>query len=474
MNHAFKKWFAILFLVILITGMVGVGLCFASSNAIENSQINFNKMPGIDTHGDTPNMIFAVGAGRYAIDIPDSFFPEHGFVGVHDKLYTRTLLMDNGAKRTALVVVDFTSLDTEQISGLKEIVSRAGDVDLSNIFICTNHTFSAPHIKSTLGLTDTEKGKNDILRRALDDSISNSVTSAKKDMQPAKIGYGVGSCNVNVNRDLLTAEGWWHGSNEHGISDKDVAVIQFEDLKGNPIAVFMNYAVQSSIMNESVLENSGQLVTSDLGGATVRHIEQQYNDNGTIALFTIGAAGDQEPIFTSNHYTIDKNGQSSRSDIHDAGYVLVDLLGERLGSEAVRVSEGIHAVQSQVPLRIVKDSVRCKGQLMSAHIADIHPTKKYNYQSNGEIDVPIEIMQIGDIALVGVQPELACQIGIDIKKKSPFKNTVVMTLVNGAAKYMADENSYDKFTYEARNSQYAKGSAECVEDKILSMLETLK
>lgn len=49
-----------------------------------------------------------------------------------------------------------------------------------------------------------------------------------------------------------------------------------------------------------------------------------------------------------------------------------------------------------------------------------------------------------------------------------------MTLVNGAAKYMADENSYDKFTYEARNSQYAKGSAEYVEDKILSMLETLK
>jgi len=49
-----------------------------------------------------------------------------------------------------------------------------------------------------------------------------------------------------------------------------------------------------------------------------------------------------------------------------------------------------------------------------------------------------------------------------------------MTMVNGAAKYMADAESYDKFTYEARNSGFAKGSAEIVAEKMVSMLNQLK
>lgn len=465
-KHTFKKWFGILLSIILITGIIGAGLCAsAPSTHIEN------KMPEINTYGDRQNLNFTVGVARCAIDIPDSFFPEKGFVGVHDKLYTKTLLMDNGTGRIAFVVIDLTSLlDSDQ---LKEIVSREGDVDPANIFICASHTFSAPHaMPAFMVRPEEDKTKNNMLQQAINDSISKSVTDAKKNMQPAKIGYGTGSCNVNVNRDMLTAEGWWHGSNDHGISDKDAAVIKFEDLKGNPLAVLMNYAVQSSIMSESIMKNGGKLVSSDLGGAAAHYVEQQYN-NQIVALFTTGAAGDQEPLLTACRYIVDKNGRSARTDIHDDGYVLVDLLGERLGSEAVRVSEQIHSVQSQIPLLIVKDSVRCQSQIMPSHIMDIHPTKKYNYQSNGEIDVPIEIMQIGDIVLVGVQPELACKIGIDIKQKSPFKNTIIMTMVNGAAKYMADAESYDNITYESMNSNFAKGSAEIVENKIISMLNQL-
>jgi hypothetical protein len=82
-------------------------------------------------------------------------------------------------------------------------------------------------------------------------------------------------------------------------------------------------------------------------------------------------------------------------------------------------------------------------------------------------------MQIGSIALVGLQAELSSRTGLDIKERSPFDRTVVMTMVNGGAKYMAEAESYDKITYAAMNSRYAKGTAEFVSANILQVLETL-
>ena len=205
-------------------------------------------------------------------------------------------------------------------------------------------------------------------------------------------------------------------------SDHDVAVLRFDDLNGVPLAVLMNYAVQSSVMDGSVMEDGGKLITPDLGGAAAHYVEQQYGDN-VVAVFTTGAAGDQSPFFNANRYTIDKVGHWSRTDIHDTGYILVDLLGELLGSEVVRVTEQIHGVQKDMPLQVVNDSVRCQGQVMPKSIADIRPTTTYEYQLKGDIDVPIAMMQIGDIALAGVQVELSGKTGMTVKEQSPFENT---------------------------------------------------
>jgi hypothetical protein len=82
-------------------------------------------------------------------------------------------------------------------------------------------------------------------------------------------------------------------------------------------------------------------------------------------------------------------------------------------------------------------------------------------------------MRIGDIALVGVQAELSASTGAQIKARSPFPHTIVLTMVDGAAKYMPDAASYDRFTYEARNSRYAQGSAEAMVSRIVDMLKQM-
>ena len=76
--------------------------------------------------------------------------------------------------------------------------------------------------------------------------------------------------------------------------------------------------------------------------------------------------------------------------------------------------------------------------------------------------------------LVGLQPELSARTGQEIKARSPFKNTVVMTMVNGAAKYMPDAGAFDKITYEAQGFRYAQGDAEKVAARIVEVLKDMQ
>lgn len=81
--------------------------------------------------------------------------------------------------------------------------------------------------------------------------------------------------------------------------------------------------------------------------------------------------------------------------------------------------------------------------------------------------------RIGDTVLACLQAELNAGTGLDLKVASPFPATCVVTMVNGAAKYMADAGSYDRITYEAMNSRYAKGAAETVTARLADLLREL-
>jgi hypothetical protein len=408
-----------------------------------------------------------VGAGRAAIGIPSSLLPLDKFTTVHDDLYVRVLLLENGARRVALAVLDLTSISAEAIAQMRTVISKAAGVATADIVVTVTHTFSAPHVQASTSSAGAAQYVQQITA-----ATSTAVAAAVKALQPARVGYGTGTCDVNVNRDVLTADGWWLGTGEAGSSDKHVGVTRFDDLSGNPIAVLMNYNVQSSVMMESVMANGDLPITADLAGAAVQHVEKQY-DGDVVGFFLVGSCGDQAPAFRSKRYTIDKNKKWSQVDAQDAGWLLLTVQGERLGTEVVRVSETIKASGGGAgsTLRLLTDSVTVKT-MASGHPTG--PTKSYDFTPTGTADVPIWILQVGDGAFVGVEPELSTDTALSIKRHSPFPHTAVMSMLEGGAKNMAESQSYARITYEAMDSSYAQGAAETVAAKIGDMLHSLR
>ena len=122
--------------------------------------------------------------------------------------------------------------------------------------------------------------------------IVESVRMAKERLTPARVGFGTGVSYINVNRNIIDPKTrrWWEGPNYDGPSDKTVAVMKFETLTGEPIAVYYNYSMHAVTVGQL------DLVSADAPGTTSKYIEDSL-DNKVVALWSSGAAGDQNPIY---------------------------------------------------------------------------------------------------------------------------------------------------------------------------------
>jgi neutral ceramidase len=414
------------------------------------------------------------GAGRATIDLPAELLPIDRFTTVLDPLEVRVLVLGEGDHRAAVAVLDQTSLFADNVTRIQSIVAKAARISPDAVMVVASHTFSAPHM---FGAPPPGAAAGDPAELARAGryaanamaAVERAAADAAKGEGPATVSFGTVASQVNVNRNVETAEGWWLGADETGPSDKTLSVLRFTGIGGQPIAALVNYPVQSSIMDQTGAPGGGKGVSADLAGNTVRRVEAKL---GGVALFTTGAAGDQIPAYTARHNSYGADGRPSTVDLGNGGYPLVALQGERLGDAALK------AVKAAVPVKGVALArgdgvVSLPTQQRPRDLAQLHPSRTYRYVVNGKSDAPFTVLAIGDVALVGVQVELNAATGAWIRAHSPYAHTVVATMVNGAAKYLPDASGYKAITYQAMNSSYAPGSAEVLAGAIIAELRRM-
>lgn len=412
------------------------------------------------------------GAGKAEIKLPDSFFPSEGFVTVHDPLHVRVFLLENREK-IAVVSIEMTSLSEDVIAAIHEIVSKETGIISDHVLACATHTFSAPHFKpQPMCESEEDLRKNAQLLAALKAALIEACLKAAGSKQPVTFGSGIGQCGISVNRDMLTNEGWWLGSDETGVTDHSVTVLRFDRENGLPLAVLFVYNVQPSVMDGSLLTAGGKAVTGDLAGAASTYIESQFTE--TTAIFFIGAAGDQAPSLKSKFQYLDKEGNLQIEDIHENGFIISELIGKRLGLEVVNTVRKIACQPLSEPVHFEKHTLRFHSQQWNRDIHSLRPCREYTFLPAGDRDEPLGILKLGNTVLVGVRPELCAVTGLQIKENSPYPVTAVLTMFDGGAKYMPDDSSYERVTYEAMNSPFARGSAELLCENLAQLLRSGK
>jgi hypothetical protein len=89
----------------------------------------------------------------------------------------------------------------------------------------------------------------------------------------------------------------------------------------------------------------------------------------------------------------------------------------------------------------------------------------------------VQAIRIGDVAIVGVPAEFFTQLGIDIKKASPFAHTIVAELANDWVGYVGNRDAYDLGGYQlwmGLHSWTERGTGEQMVQAALELLNELK
>jgi len=72
------------------------------------------------------------------------------------------------------------------------------------------------------------------------------------------------------------------------------------------------------------------------------------------------------------------------------------------------------------------------------------------------LEVEVQVIALGnELAWVGLPGEVFVELGLAIKKNSPFKRTLLVELANGSIGYIPDRRSYAEGNYEPESARCA-------------------
>lgn len=391
---------------------------------------------------------------------------------VHDDLYARALVLNDGERSIAIVTIDLIGLGDEEVAAVREYVQREAGIAPGSLILACTHTHSGP-IVHPFPHSDLVPGQADehyfhLLPRL----IGSAVVMAVRRQRPARIGAGTGSSYININRREILADGTlrglpYLGKNPDGITDREVGVLRVDDAaSGAPLAVLLSYACHPVVLGPN-LE-----ISADYVGYTVNFLEQALGP-GTVALFANGAQGDMNAI------------------VHPGTYADAERLGVTLGAEALKVALStetredariaIATRRTELPLNPTSTPERQREYMRFLEEEHRRYTKEddtmrawdiemrlaiagYRLYMREQMTQPFMLAEVtafgisGDgvsIGLVSEPAELFCEYGMRAREHSSFAVTLVLGLANGSISYVPTPNVYVEGGYECEATNVA-------------------
>lgn len=413
------------------------------------------------------------GAAKLDVTPAADELPER-FRGVADPIHVRALVLDDGRTRVALVSVDVIGLETGLWREVGARLEAETGITPDRLVLLASHTHSVP----------AELGPRSV------PAVVAAVQQAEAALRPATLAAGEGTCHVNVNRAFFDpgTHRWREGRNDQGPSDKTVSVLKLVGTDGLTVAVLYSYAVHAVVTG--LLDE----ISADVPGAASAYLERSLG-HGAVALWASGCAGDQNPVCYQQ--TLDLRAlrvaeHAARGiDISNAmpaggdGLDRDDPEVARLLGEQRTVAAALGVVLAEEVLAVVRDgcdaprgSLRIAAEQRVVHAPGRRRTDSGRaglpgtYVDDAPVPLRVGMLRLGDVAVGSVDAELFTEIGQRVRRASPAKHSLLLTLANGRspAGYVASNTAGGFHTFEVLSSRLQPGHAEqLITDTLLDL-----
>jgi len=461
---------------------------------------------------------------------------------VHDPLFVKALVLDDGKTKAVIVSLDLGGASAGLVSALRKRLREELAIDEGGVVVNASHNHH----------TQGQVAKNVVERTV------KAVRRASETMGPVTVGAGAGhEDRIMMNRRLRLENGkdWVirranPSPNDAkvaalGPTDPEVGILRLDRATGEPLAVVYNFASHAY----GGVPNGG--VSADLPGFASAVLEEALG-HGAKALFLQGAAGDITPIrykdvdapppterlgtmlglstlkavnriATEEETALGVISETielpRRADLeariesleaqqetilqfftgigcgtHGAGTFLnfksfLPLYTKRaLDPEWPSYSSYLYKHEEAIGREDLKHLDAANRERLDKYLACIENMERLiRVRSNlsaferhlkrgatGPIVAEIQGLRVGEFALVTFPGELFAEVGLRIKKESPFEHTFVAGYTNGQVGYAPTVDAYEREGYEAVLTSLAPEWQAIYERKALEILRRLR
>jgi len=199
--------------------------------------------------------------------------------GVHDDLYARALVLDDGETSVALVACDLVGVDRRLVAEAREQASAATGIPGERMMIAATHTHAGP-----AGLRrDVDDALLDVTAR----TIAGAIAEAYRGRREAVLKLG--STTVDSVAQNRRHPEWPVDTGLH------VLLFDDPDPLRPPIAAVLNFACHPTVLYHTTLE-----VSADYPGAAMRTVERLFPGVGGV--FFNGACGNVNPNWIEQRF----------------------------------------------------------------------------------------------------------------------------------------------------------------------------
>jgi hypothetical protein len=436
-------------------------------------------------------------AGASAVDVTPRALPvirNGGFLEavddrIDDPLFARCVVLDDGATKIALVVVDSCMIPRELCDEAKSAAAERTGIRADRIMISATHTHSAPSVMDyCLG-----SRADPAYTRFLPGRLVEAIAQANDRLAPAEVGWAVVDAHgyTNCRRWIYrpdkvqldpfgerTVRANMHpghliddATGPAGPTDPWLTVLSLRSQEGRPLAVFANFSMHYFGGHPGI--------SADYCGLFARRVHEELapDSSSFVGILSQGTSGD---LWWGDYSLPQRQGY----DIHQYTEGLVDLAVDAYAGithrsdVALAMAERRMTLARRTPdaarLRWARQIIAAMGPRRPENQTEVYAMQAEYLHENPTEEVVLQAIRIGDAAITTFPNEVYGLTGLKIKHQSPLAPTMNVSLANGASGYIPPPEQHRLGGYNTWPARTAGLEVEAEPKMVAALLELLE
>ncbi len=387
------------------------------------------------------------------------------------------LVLDAG-QRVLLVSLDSLTAPRSAVEAAVRRIADATGIPKDNILICATHTHAGP---SSIDFHDFILNV-EFVRRLEECSVLAAVKAVEAlddGRSGCELVYGQSQeATVGRNSRLLLKDGsiGWYGYEESdtvrptGPYDPDLYVLAARRSDGGYDGLAFNHSVHN------IGKIREERMSPGFYGLAALEIERRY---GATTLFLPGAFG------STHNITSNGSGVPAAESVHR----VVEAIEDALSHAQPAVSGPVKVLNRPFTYHMrhfneAEESAAVKFYMEKYVLEEAKRQLEIFQQMRDEMaplqgearQTRIQIIRLGEIVFVGIPGELFARLGLELRRRSPFRHTCIIGLANDEIGYIPDRKAYTDGGYQTWvgwHSPLEPGTGEAMVDQAVAMLKEM-